>query len=179
MSENPSELPLDRIATAIERQAAAWETIAAAMPALIEAMGKRNSWGGKKQQTGEDHGFYHFIPSAESLAAMKAGDTFHVVAGSYRVINDKGRIYFDSPFADPKDSNKFAYLTSLALDSKVLKGWNPTGSGSFSDKATGAAEPRQIHLQVGADKEDATKRYCFAVSIHKLDKPIDQVEWKD
>lgn len=173
-----TEESLDRLAAAAERQAAAWETIALAMPALIEAMGKRNSYGGKKP-TGEDHGFYHFIPSAEAMAAMKAGDSFHVVSTSYRVIPDKGRVYFDSPFVDPKDPNKVAYLTSLALDSKVLKGWKPSTSGAFANKDTSVVEPRQIHLQVGADKEDPAKRYCFAVSIHKLDQALDAIEWKD
>jgi hypothetical protein len=135
---------------------------------LIEALkSRRGGWGGKK---GTDRGYFRTTPD---LSKWEAGDSYHVVATSYSYNNEKQRCYFYSPYPDPNDETRAAYVASIAktgkMWDKLLGNWQPQPRGEFS--------ARRIRMQVAADKDDPTKKYSFMVAINELGQELDSVEW--
>lgn len=128
---------------------------------LVEAM-KRPAYRGGGQR-GEFHGLFMLPPD---LSTFNSGDSLQVPIASYSWDKKYERIKFYSPF------DKNGQLTSkvgMQVNSlkpatkkgaEIVKGWEYDQSGNAK-----GIKLRLLRLMVGVDKDDASKKYLFVVSI--------------
>lgn len=83
----------ERLIQAEERKAAALEIIAHHLPAVIEALKTRSSYGGGNRKQKDAVGFFPFVPD---LNLFQKNDTVHVPATCFAAKN--GKVTFYSPF---------------------------------------------------------------------------------
>ncbi len=125
------EILFERLVVAIEHLAASQMDIAAQMPALIEATGRRGSWGGKNKKDGKDWGLFRVRPD---LTNIPDNDVFHLPVTMYRYDTKYKRLEFFSPF-DVKGIYSPSGVKAATIDplkknfTDIFKDWKFNDSG--------------------------------------------------
>lgn len=143
---------IDRLLDIAERYVEAQEKLAAAMPDLIEKLGKRGGGGGNpnwKPKDGKDWGLFAVKPD---LTNIPDDDVFHLPVVAYRFDTKYKRLEFFSPF--DKDLNVSASgLKAATIDpskktfADVFKDWKYNETGGKVAFAGGAI--RILKMRVG------------------------------
>lgn len=171
----------ERLIQAEERKAAALETIAYHLPALIEAMKTRPSYGGGNRKQKDAVGFFPFVPD---LNMFQKNDTIHVPATCFAAKN--GKVTFYSPFTvegnlamkqqpNSEEWYKFpgAPVGTIKKDSdlfrRIFGDWNPNEAGTpvwFKD-----GQIKILTISIGENKPQegrpapTNKFFSFIVGI--------------
>lgn len=120
----------ERAIQAEERKAAALESIASQLPALIAALNKPR--GGWNKKDGKDHGLFKLPPD---LSAIPDYDLFHLPTTAYLFDKKYKRLQFFSPFNTKGEIDPAgARVASIGVDGKaysdIFKEWKYDESGT-------------------------------------------------
>lgn len=133
MSFDFTNTQLDRLLDIFDRYVASQESIAASLPGLIEAMGRRGGGGGYNKKDGKDWGLFALPPD---LTSIPDGDIFHIPALSYNFHQGYKRLQFYSPYTkegevDPAKGIRIASIDpSKKTFTDVFKDWKYDDTGT-------------------------------------------------